>query len=147
MSGLTVEPLEEHTAEPCACCGHRSRAVWGMIHDPVGPLASYAVHWTPHHTATQGATFDLVLGEWGETSTLDDRIAVSVQMRHGERGASFMVSDAHQRPLSALAARHLAREQVVGTGIGKEVFACLDAIWLQDARIREVTQPPTSARP
>lgn len=146
MSGLTVEPLDENTTAPCDCCGHHSRVVWGMVHDDLGALATYYVHWTPQHTHDHGATFDLVLGEWGEGSTPHDRVAVSVMMRHMPEGASFMVGDASDRPIAQgeLAKRALAREQVVGTGIAKEVFACIDAIWLQDERIREVTRPPNA---
>ena len=35
------------------------------------------------------------------------------------------------------------RDEVIGTPIAKHVFALSDEVWLQDARIAEVTTPPS----
>ena len=56
----------------------------------------------------------------------------------------FMVIDAEGRPAAkpgALADRALRRDQVIGTPLAAEVFAMLDAIWLNDRRIGELTRP------
>lgn len=52
-----------------------------------------------------------------------------------------MVVDASGGPRtgSDLAARGLCREEVVRTDLAARVFGLIDAIWLGDARIAEVT--------
>ena len=57
-------------------------------------------------------------------------------------GPQFMVIDAARRPLAQgdkLATTALRRDQVVGTPLVVEVFDILDAIWLRDDRIAELT--------
>ena len=42
------------------------------------------------------------------------------------------------RELATLAAKSLARAEVVGTERAKSVFRVVDAVWLQDARLKEL---------
>lgn len=59
-------------------------------------------------------------------------------------GPQFTVTDAEGRPAAkpgALADRALRRDQVIATPLATEVFAMLDAIWLNDKRIGELTRP------
>jgi hypothetical protein len=55
------------------------------------------------------------------------------------------VVDANQTPMAThpLAGRSLAREDVVGTPLAQEVFDLVDAIWLNDGNIAEVTASVT----
>jgi hypothetical protein len=102
----------------------------------------YYVHWTPTQIREHGANFDLVLGPWGEETSSADRSVVAVAYRLIDGGPQFMVIDAHGRPAfksGDLAATALRRDQVIGTPLAAEVFAALDAIWLGDKRIGELT--------
>ena len=87
-----------------------------------------------------GATFDLILGKWGEGATPSDRVAVSLRFRRIETGPSFMVADAADRPTGrgGLAGVALARNQVLGSRWEREAYDVVDAVWLKDTRISEI---------
>jgi len=139
---LTVEPTGSNDHGRCACCGCRSRTVWGNVHAGPRTAAVYYVQWTLTRVHDHGANFDLVLGPWGNGTSPADRRVVAVAYRLIEGGPQFMVIDAAGRPAAKggkLAAKALRRDQVVGTPMAAEVFGILDAIWLGDGRIAELT--------
>lgn len=90
MEALQVEPTGANDFGSCQCCGNNSRCVWGFIHRPQGPLASYFVHWTLNRVADHGANFDLIIGQWGDRATARDRSLVSLAYRLIEGGPQFM---------------------------------------------------------
>ena len=121
----------------CDCCGNESHRVWGMVHQHGGPtVAAYWMHWTVGHLSEPGANLDLVLGKWGDGTGASDRFGVSMVHRQLEDGtASLMVIDADGRFSSAeLAAKALARRDVIGSPLAEQVFSIVDAIYLQDGR-------------
>jgi hypothetical protein len=138
MSELEVEPDGSQDFGPCECCGDRSRRVWGFVHRGDATEAAYGVHWTLGKVAEHGAHVDLILGRWGEGAERADRYAVSLEFRPG---AGVMVIDASERDIarSELVSRALRREEVIGTPLAQRVFDLIDAIWLQDGRIAEVS--------
>jgi hypothetical protein len=92
------------------------------------------VTWAPGDPA-HDANVDLVLGRWGEGAAAEDRVAIALLFRPGER--AFMLVDAASRPVAAsgLVSRGLARAEVAGTPLAEASFALVDAIMLQDARV------------
>lgn len=139
-SGLTIEPAGSKELEQCNCCGGTTRRIWGYAHRGGTTQASYCVEWTPGKVLEHGASFDLILGRWGEGAGREDRVAVSLAFRQMPEGSQFMVVDAAGRPTaqSDLAGRVLARAQVLDTPTAQTAFDVVDAIWLQDARIAEL---------
>ena len=139
-SAFIVEPAGQKDFGPCECCGNNSRTVWGYVHEGSGTVASYFVGWTLGQVPRHGATFDLILGKWGEGASASDRVAVSLRFRRIETGPSFMVVDAADRPTGrgGLAAVALARDQVLGSRWEQEAYDVVDAIWLKDTRISEI---------
>jgi hypothetical protein len=136
---LRVEPTGSKDFGPCSCCGNMSRTVRGFVHSPKTTLAAYFVQWTlnaPEH----GATFDLIVGNWGEDAGAQDRQAVSLAYRLLEGEGSFMVIDADSRPVAdpSIADRALRRDQVIGTSLADDVFAIVDAVFMKEDRIEEV---------
>jgi predicted outer membrane lipoprotein len=101
------------------------------------------VEWVPGAVREHGASFDLIIGRWGEHTGPADRAAVSLAFRHTARGPEFMVVDArgrhHARP--HLVAAALERTAVVGTPMAARAFAVVDAIWLHDERVGELVAP------
>src|SRR5262245_33427491 len=140
-SSITLEATGSSDFERCECCGQHSRTVWGLAYRGGGAHAAYFVHWTLGRVADQGAHFDLVLGRWGAGTTKADRHAVSVEYRRTDRGPAFMVVDATARPIARheLVGLALRRSEVIGTAVATDAFELLDAIWLKDFRIAEVT--------
>jgi hypothetical protein len=124
---------------PCPHCGQRTSRVWGYVYQFDAAIAAYCVEWTPLH-AERDATFDLILGRWGEDAEAADRQAVSVDFRVLETGPAFMVQNAATRPIgsSSLISAALDRNDVIGTPLADVVFAVCDLVYLTDLRIAEL---------
>ena len=141
MTEIILEPTGSSDYERCECCGENSRTVWGLARRDGGAHAAYFVHWTLGKVAEKGAHSDLILGRWGEDATNVDRYAVSLEYRRAAEGPAFMVIDATEQPIAhnELVARALRRDEVIGTELAAHAFELVDAIWLNDRQISEVT--------
>jgi hypothetical protein len=114
--------------------------VTGFIYRDGEAAAAYFVQWTIGGVDSHGANFDLIIGKWGEGTRSSDRCAIALEFRRTENGPAFMVVDASSRRAgrSDLVGTALARDEVVGTPVAKVAFDLVDAVWLQDVRIREI---------
>jgi hypothetical protein len=141
MHDRTIELAGSKEMGPCECCGTDTRRVWGYVHRGMEPEAAYFVEWTLGKVDGHGAHFDLIVGQWGDGTGPSDKVAVSLEFRRTERGPEFMVIDAGSRRIAEneLAGRALSRAEVIGTPLAQDVFGIVDAIWLRDGRISEVT--------
>jgi hypothetical protein len=145
-SEFELELENDRITGRCECCGNVSRTVSGYAYFRGHPFAAYFVHWTMGHVPDYGANFDFIIGKWSaDGGTPADRFAVSLVYRVTENGRGFMVIDATGRSISTsgLAGHVLKREEVVGQPIARDAFALCDAIWLQDARIAELSGGPS----
>lgn len=135
---LEIEPAGSKDFGPCDCCGAMSRSVWGYVYRDGNAEAAYFVQWTFGEVERHGANVDVIVGSWGEGATAEGRSAVALEFR---RGQGFLLVDARDRPIGqgSLAKRILTRSEVVGTPLADSVFDLVDAVWLQDKRIREVS--------
>ena len=133
MSTLRVEPSGQGDLIPCESCGDKSQHVSGYVLAGNGETA-YLVHWTHGRVLEHGAHFDLLV------PTQDRVLGVSVEFRLTDDGPGFMVIDAGGREFlrGFPDAAPLTRREVVDTPLAKSIFETLDAIWLQDDRIREL---------
>jgi hypothetical protein len=140
MGELTIEPTGENNF-PCSCCGNTSRCVWGFVHSPEGGVAAYYVEWTIGRIADHSPNFDLIIGRWGEGATAEDRCMVALQYRLLDSGPAFMVIDPDGRPAatSELVGKALKRTDVIGKPIAEQAFGIVDAVWVQDTRIAELS--------
>jgi hypothetical protein len=136
-----VETVGSKDFGPCDCCGGTSRTVWGYLRCEGEPSAAYYVQWTLGEVHLHGAHVDLIVGRWGHGTSANDRSAVSMEFRREEGRRGLMLTDAAHRPAasSSLCGKALARAEVVGTPLAETVFEMVDAIWLQDRRIAELT--------
>jgi hypothetical protein len=135
-----VEPTGATESPPCACCGKPTRVVWGHVYEDDAVLAAYYVQWTPGDVKKHGASFDFVLGDFGEGTGPEGRSVASIAFRIGATGPQFMVTEASGRPLatSGLASKTLGRKDVIGTPIATTVFDMVDVIWVDDPRVSEL---------
>ena len=131
---------------PCECCAGLSRSATGMVRRNGDPYALYRVHWTANQIARHGAEFYIVLGRMGEGTTAADKIGVAVHYFVDADRSGFMVVDAAKTPIASdpLIGRAMSREDVVDTYLSQEVFDLLDAIWLNDENISEITTQHSS---
>lgn len=141
MGDLSIEPMGSTDFGPCECCGGTTRSVWGTISRGEAAEASYFVRWTLGEVERHGANFDLIVGRWGDDASNADRFAVALEFRVMDDGPWFMVIDAGTRPVaeSDLVGRALRRDEVIGTPLAPVAFELVDAIWMQDERIGELT--------
>lgn len=133
---LTIETMGESGGH-CECCGNESRSVWGMVYDGEAAVAAYWMHWTVGHLSEPGANLDLIIGRWGDETSADDRVTVSLLHRQQPDGTpAVMVIDAADRPVANgdLARTSLARADVIGTPLAAKVFSLVDAVYEQDSR-------------
>jgi hypothetical protein len=139
MASLKIEPGGSDDVA-CDCCDRQSRTVSGFVYRGGDAAAAYFVQWTIGGVASHGANFDLIIGKWGEGTRPTDRCAVALEFRRTDNGPAFMVVDASGRSAgrSDLVGEALGREQVVGTPLAKIAFEFVDAVWVQDLRIREI---------
>jgi hypothetical protein len=137
---LRVEPGSSHDGS-CDCCGDTTRTVNGFISTPEAAVAAYFVSWTLGAVASHGAAFDFIIGSWGEGTSADHRVAVSLEFQVVDAKPQFMVRDAGGRPAASsdLVSRALSRGEVIGTPLAAQVFNLVDAVWLHDARIAELS--------
>lgn len=140
MRSLVVEPADSSDHGPCSCCGNVSRTAWGFVHWEEGTVAAYFAHWIvgqPGH----GAHLDMIVGRWGESSTAEDREAVSLACRFVNGGPDLAVIDAPGRQFAEneLVGRALRREDVIGRPLAAKVFALANAILFHDDRLEGLT--------
>lgn len=105
-----------------------------MIHAVDRTVAAYFVRWAERHLDNPSASFDLVLGDWGDSTTDADRYVVSLIYREINGVPQFMVVNAAGCPAAqgALAETALSREDVIGTPLAPQIFALIDAVCEQD---------------
>ncbi len=132
---IRVIPMSE-SSYPCDCCGRLSRTIWGELQQADGPAGFYFCQWTvdgPEHDAN----VDIIAFLSDADAAAGRRALVSLLFRRAGAQSAFMVIDAEHRHgrLEALCETALARDQVIGTSRAAHVFALVDAIWMQDARI------------
>lgn len=135
-STLEIEPASMKNSGRCACCGKSRRTVWGYVYRDGGPRACYFVEWTIGRRDCS-ARFDVVVGNWFDGTTEDDRSAVSLEYRLTDEGPSFSVVDAHGRP-AAEVGRATKGADVQGTELAEEVVSIAGAILEVDDRVREL---------
>lgn len=113
-----------------------TQRIWGYVYENNTALATYFVEWTPGHKE-QGASFDLIVGRWGDESSAADRVAIALDYRCLDSGPAFMVINASGRAVarSPLVGRALARDQVIGTQEAQTAFSICDVVLAEDPRV------------
>lgn len=133
-----LEPLEARDSS-CECCGSVTRTVWGNLDDESGTVAAYYVTWTPGKPDHR-ASFDLIVGSWGEGTDHTDRCGISLEYSSSGDPAGLRVLEEVKPDVanSDLVGFSLGRDQIIGTAAAAKVFAMVDAIFMNEPRIEEV---------
>ena len=84
-------------SEPCPKCGEVTCRVSGFVDFASETKAAYFVKFSRGRPGS-GAAIELVIGDWTDGSTNDDRSLVTIEYRVGKDGG-FMVQDPPARPL------------------------------------------------
>jgi hypothetical protein len=148
MSTIQIAPLNQSAHGPCACCGDTTRTVWGEARVDGALRAIYYVRWSPEHLS-EHAVWLLYIGAWGSAPP-HERNAVALHCRSHGRWPAFMVIDAHRTPWGEGAGRlgrALRRADVVGQPVGREAYAIVDQVLVQDPRVQELMHAMFAAEP
>jgi len=131
------------TSVACDCCGGTTRRVWGYLHSESGETSAYFVQWTQGQRDKHGAFFDFVIGRWGDDTSPADRTLASFECRWIDSRPGFMAIDASSRSgYTSIASSLLNRADIVDTPLAARLYELVDAVWVQDDRIRELTRDP-----
>jgi hypothetical protein len=135
-----VEPTLHKSHGPCPHCGGEEQTVWGNVYAPSQQRAVYYVRWTAGRRR-ENITFLVSVGSWTSDNPSDRRsVGLACRLRRGWPG--FMVIDAARTPWglngdTTVLGRMLPRDEVIGTQLAAEVFQVVDAVIVQDPRVRE----------
>ena len=120
----------------CACCGKTRRTVWGYVYRDGGPRACYFVEWTIGRRDCS-ARFDVVVGEWFDGTSEEDRQAVSFEYRVLDSMPLFSIVDADGRP-AAEVGRAMKGAESAETALAAEAVTIAEAVLEVDDRVREL---------
>ncbi len=104
MSVYTIEVGDGIHSLPCECCGNSNRSIWGYVCKNGNAHATYTASWTPGHLERR-ARFEIIIGEWGDRSTPDDRDSITLESDLLDENYSFMVIDGDPKRASKFASR------------------------------------------
>jgi hypothetical protein len=140
LSPGTIELTGQADFPACPCCGVPARRVWGNLIDAQGTTA-YVVQWAPGTAGSHAVMIGLVFGEWGEGSAREARSHVAIEVRHNGQTPIFAIIDAAQSQIDAtpLAARQLARTDVLNGPLHARVLNYIEQIRVQDGRVSAFT--------
>lgn len=139
---IEIEPASMRSSGRCACCGKSRRTIWGYVFVNGGPRACYFVEWTIGPSLGAGscsARFDVVVGEWFDGTTEEDREAVSLEYHLINGRPSFEVVDAAGRP-AAEVGRAAKKSEIEGTPLAAEAITIAGAVLEKDHRVRELSR-------
>lgn len=140
MQNIRIEPTKHNDVD----CGEHgtSRTVWGFVYVDEVPRAVYYVQWTLGQEREKGANVDLVMGEWADDATPEQRVAVSLVYRVGPDGPELKSIDPNGRPhaQNGLAAHLIPGRHVLGNPVGADAYAFFHAVFGQDPRVAALVQ-------
>jgi hypothetical protein len=120
----------------CDCCGGVTTHLIRFVYRDGDAYAVYYAKFSDNHA--DGTVNVLIgLGEWGEGSTRDDRVAFAAQIRVTRREFQVMIVDAGQSIWSqvTLMGPLLARAEALDHPLVSEVFHLTDHIVHDDAEV------------
>jgi hypothetical protein len=138
MGVLTIELADKVESEPCPCCGGRTTSLTRFVYSDGDAHAVYYASFSDKHT-DRIVSVALSLGEWGEGSTPEDRVAFALRIRLVASDYQVMVCDAKQSLWhdATFLGRMLDRKEALKHPWIKEVFHITDHIVTEDPAVRD----------
>ena len=132
---LEEGPLEK---TPCDCCGQTTFTVEGnLLHDD-NWLAFYTVRFNPKHLDAY-PVFTIGTGDWSDTADASNRWFFGAEynaVSEGFRLIDLKTEDTQKAYVP------LNRDDIIGSPFAPEAFAMLDAIFMGDARLKDIHNEP-----
>jgi hypothetical protein len=136
MGVITIEFADRVEGEPCACCGHRTTCLTRFVYSDGDARAVYYASFVEGHSDYLSVVVSL--GDWGEGSTPEDRLAFPLQIRSTENEFQVGFVDPEQSQWSDadFLGRMLDREEARRHPWRHEVFHITDHIVTEDPDVR-----------
>ena len=134
---LTVEFEPPSESRPCECCGGRTTRLTRFVYRDGDAYAVYYALFSDNHP-DRAVIATISVGEWGEDSTPDQRVAFALELRATDTQYQVAVIDAERSPWrdADVIGRTLDRAEALRHPRLSEVFHITDHIVTEDEPIR-----------
>lgn len=135
---LTIEFELPNESDPCECCGGSTTALTRFVYSDGDAYAIYYARFSNNHPE-RVVVATVSLGEWGEGSTPEQRVAFALELRAAENEYQVALIDAEHSPWheAKTIGRTLNRDEALAHPRVKEVFHVTDHMVTDDVPIRE----------
>ena len=129
MNSYFIEVGENSNASVCKCCNEKSSKGHGFVYKNSDAYAVYYAGWSEAHDSKK-VTLALALGEWGESSTTNDRTCIGLEAFETEHEIQFRVIDPDESPWpnTELMGSMLCRDKALAHPLLQEVFLISEEI-------------------
>ena len=140
---LSIEFEPPHESGPCKCCGGKTTSLTRFVYNDGDAHAIYYARFSDNH-AERLVKAAVSIGEWGEGSQPDQRVAFALELRAGAANYEVHVCDADESPWQgeALLGRMLDRQQALEHPLIGEVFHITDHAVLDDQPLKAYLDAP-----
>ena len=130
-----IEFMGSRDSSPCECCGEITTGIWGRAFLDNSEVALYYICWTKNEYEQKGATYNIIYRNYDKENQQDAMIALDYY--NNENGAGFGILDAEANNLLNTSQKliKLDRDEILGTPFEHNLWALVDAIFLNDNRI------------
>jgi len=143
---LTFELAPPHESEPCSCCGGKTTSLTRFVHKDGDAHAIYYARFSDNHP-NRSVLATVSLGEWGEGTTPEQRVAFALEIRSSDSRYQVAVLDSDQSPWreSKMLGRTLDREEALKHPMIAEVFHITDHMVVEDIPLKAYLDAPSGA--
>lgn len=135
---LTIEYEPAKESEPCPCCGGKTTSLTRFVHKDGDAHAIYYAKFSDSHSE-RVVVATVSLGEWGEGTTPEHRVAFALELRSDKDNFKVSVIDAENSPWreAKIIGRTLSRNEALAHPLVKEAFHITDHMVSEDTPIKE----------
>jgi hypothetical protein len=137
MGSITIEFADRVEGDPCQCCGGKTTRLTRFVYSDGDAHAVYYAAFSDKHR-DRWVSVAISLGEWGEGSGPEDRIAFALRIRSADDEYQVMVVDASSSPWreAEFLGRMQDRHEALKHPWIAEVFHITDHIVTEDEDVR-----------
>jgi hypothetical protein len=134
---LTIEFEPSKEGAPCKCCGGRTTSLVRFVYSDGDAYAIYYAMFSGNHP-DRIVVATVSLGEWGEHTTPEQRVAFAMELRSTENEYQVSLIDSDQSPWrdSRVIGRTLDREEALTHPWVKDAFHVAEHMAAEDGSIR-----------